>query len=81
MLVKDYWNLASLFVLPEFQGQGIASNLVSAALAVCRGKSPKGKVKLNSSTFAAEFYRKYGFQQIGDPRDLPGGCIPYEYGF
>ncbi|MBB1432665.1 GNAT family N-acetyltransferase [Pseudoalteromonas sp. SG43-4] len=81
ILVIDYWNMASLFVLPEFHGRGIAKKLVDIALKLCRDKYPNGSVKLNSSKFASSFYKNYGFVPNGESKNLPGGFIPYVYNF
>lgn len=81
VLVKEFWNLTSLFVEPDFQARGIGKELVFEALAQCRGLSPKGVVKLSSSTHAQDFYRTIGFEQAGEPKALPGGCIPFRYVF
>ena len=40
VLVKDHWNLCSLFVAPESQGSGIGRALVEAASAACAGLQP-----------------------------------------
>jgi len=79
VLVKEYWNLASLFVAPDYHARGIGKQLVQKVMTECRGKSPKGMIKLFSSTHAHDFYRAIGFQQAGDPKALPGGCIPFTY--
>jgi len=81
ILIIDFWNMASLFVLPNFHGKGIATELVNEALILCKSKSTKGFVKLNSSSFASSFYKNYGFMLNGEPKELPGGCIPYVYNF
>ncbi|MCW8329908.1 GNAT family N-acetyltransferase [Photobacterium sp. SDRW27] len=79
VLIKEYWNLVSLFVAPDHHARGIGKQLVLEALSQCRGKSPKGIVKLCSSTHAQDFYRTIGFHQVGEPKALPGGCIPFSY--
>lgn len=81
VLIKEFWNMASLFVSPSAQGRGIATDLVKAALKVCESKTPIDKVRLNSSSYASGFYQKFGFVSAGEPKDRPGGCIPYEYKF
>jgi predicted GNAT family N-acyltransferase len=81
ILIIDFWNMANLFVLPDFHGKGIATELVNEALKLCKNKYPEGFVKLNSSSFASNFYKKYGFLPNGEPKKLPGGCIPYVYNF
>lgn len=79
VLVKEHWNLVSLFVAPDYQARGIGRQLILKALSECRGKSPKGEVKLCSSTHGQGFYRALGFRQTGEPKNLPGGCIPFSY--
>ncbi|MEK6258663.1 MAG: GNAT family N-acetyltransferase [Planctomycetota bacterium] len=81
IIVKNFWNLSHLFVLPAFQRRGVGRALVSAALSECRPKSPKGKVQLNSSANASPFYTAAGFVQTGPGIERPGGCIPFEYTF
>lgn len=81
VVVKEYWNLSHLFVLPYHQGQGIGRCLLREAINACRDKSPHGKIQLNSSNNAAGFYAAMGFTQAGPGIERPGGCIPYEYGF
>ncbi len=71
--MKEFWNLTSLFVDPDFQARGIGKKLVLEALSQCQGMSPKGSVKLSSSTHAQDFYRAMGgFEQVGEPQPLPG---------
>ena len=81
VIVKEYWNLSHLFVLPCGQGRGIGRQLLLEAIDACRDKSPRGKIQLNSSSNAAGFYTALGFEQSGPEIERPGGCIPYEYGF
>ncbi|MDH5633904.1 MAG: GNAT family N-acetyltransferase [Gammaproteobacteria bacterium] len=81
IIVKEFWNLSHLFVLPAFQQQGIGKSLLAEAIAVCSERSPKGKLLLNSSVVAANFYEALGFKQSGLAHDRPGGCIPYEIVF
>ena len=81
VLIHDYWNMKSLFVLPAFHRQGVASALLDTALDICKSNNPDGVVKLHSSTCATAFYENAGFSRHGTPRDLPGGCIPYIYRF
>ena len=49
--------LAPLAVLPEYQRQGIGSQLIRAALDACRGQGHRIVVVLGHS----EFYQKFGF--------------------
>ncbi|AJR06424.1 GNAT family N-acetyltransferase [Photobacterium gaetbulicola] len=81
ILVKEYWNLSNLFVDPHYHHQGIARQLINAALEECRGRSPKQAILLNASRYAVNFYQKLGFVPNGPARDLPGGCFPYIFRF
>ncbi|MGR5147008.1 GNAT family N-acetyltransferase [Photobacterium alginatilyticum] len=81
VLVKEFWNITSLFIDSDYQGRGIGKALITEALALCRVKSPKGLVRLSSSTHAQDFYRAIGFEQAGESKPLPGGCIPFQFVF
>ena len=61
ILIKEYWNLSDLFVLPEYQSSGIGSALLLEGLAICKRHSAKQCVRLNSSLNAIKFYKKHGF--------------------
>ena len=76
-LVRNFWNLAMLFVAPAYQRQGIGRALVEAAVLECKPHSVM--LKVNSSTFAVGFYLSLGFRQVGPGLDRPGGCVPFEY--
>jgi GNAT superfamily N-acetyltransferase len=78
IVVKHFWNLSHLFVLPCQQRHGIGRCLMQAAIESCRNKSPRGKIQLNSSAYAAPFYAAMGFKQVGPGIERPGGCIPFE---
>lgn len=73
VLVKDYWNLCSLFVDSAHQGQGVGRQLVEAAADRCRGRSEKGALLLNAATRAIPFYRRLGFTDRVPARPLPAG--------
>jgi GNAT superfamily N-acetyltransferase len=79
VMVKSYWNLCHLFVAPELHGRGIGRALLTAALEGCRGKSPRGLVRLNSSRNAAGFYEHMGFHLVPDAPP-PYAGIQYELG-
>lgn len=81
VLVKEYWNLAVLFVDPEQHCSGIGRDLIASVINSCKGRSPKGCLRLNSSDHAVPFYKKMGFTQTGSGADKPGGCVPFEYKF
>ena len=48
-------------------------------MTICSEKSDVQKIRLNSSHHAKGFYKAVGFVQTGPGKDLPGGCIPFEY--
>jgi GNAT superfamily N-acetyltransferase len=73
VLVKNFWNLCSLFVLPEFHGQGVGRMLVLAAVDHCRGKSERNALWLNAATNAVSFYVKLGFIPRSTAQPLPPG--------
>jgi GNAT superfamily N-acetyltransferase len=73
ILVKDYWNLCSLFVSQDCQRQGIGRELVFAAIKACRPRSPKQAIYLNSSPRAVAFYSSLGFVQRESTQPLPPG--------
>ena len=73
VLVKDLWNLCSLFVAPEWHGRGIGSALLEAACAACAGASPKSAVLLNAAPGAVGFYLRHGFTPRETAQPLPAG--------
>jgi GNAT superfamily N-acetyltransferase len=73
VLLKDGWNLCSLFVAPESQGGGIGSALLEAACAACAGRSPKSAVLLNAAPGAIGFYERHGFLRRESTQALPPG--------
>ena len=75
VLVKEFWNLCSLFVEPELHGEGIGRALVEAACDACRDRSPKEAVFLNAATNAIAFYRRLGFIEREASRSLPAGFL------
>lgn len=75
ILVKQFWNLCSLFVEPGLQGQGLGRGLVEAALARCAGLSPKQALWLNAAPAAVGFYRALGFTDHVATKPLPPGFM------
>lgn len=75
ILVKQFWNLCSLFVEPALQGQGLGRSLVEAAVARCAGRSPKQALWLNAAPGAIGFYRALGFTDRVPTKALPPGFV------
>ena len=73
VLVKNFWNLCSLFVSPSLQGRGIGRQLMYSAIAQCEGRSPKGAIWLNASPNAEPFYARLGFTKRNSSQSLPAG--------
>lgn len=73
ILVKQFWNLCSLFVEPASQGLGLGRGLVEAAIARCAGRSPKQALWLNAAPGAIGFYRALGFMDRQPTKALPPG--------
>lgn len=76
VLVKDGWNLCSLFVAPEAQRAGIGRALFEAAAARCRGRSAKGALWLNAAGNAIPFYERLGCVPRQSAQVLPPGFMP-----
>lgn len=79
VLVKNFWNLCSLFVAPELHHQGIGRALVLAAAGECRGKSEKNAIWLNAAPNAVPFYRAVGFAPRSTDQALSSGVVPMEF--
>ncbi|HWW99535.1 GNAT family N-acetyltransferase [Collimonas sp.] len=73
VLVKNFWNLCSLFVTPELQRQGIGRALILAAVQHCRALGDRSSIRLNSAPNAVPFYAALGFQPAESTRTLPPG--------
>jgi GNAT superfamily N-acetyltransferase len=73
ILVKNFWNMCSLFVEPEFQRQGIGRALVMAAAGRCRDENGVEALCLNAAPDAVGFYTRLGFTQRTPARPLPPG--------
>lgn len=76
VLVKEFWNLCSLFVARRCQRQGIGRALVLAAIEGCRGRSPRQAIHLNAAPAAVGFYRSLGFVDRASGQPLPPGFVP-----
>jgi GNAT superfamily N-acetyltransferase len=73
ILVKNFWNLCSLFVEPRRHRQGIGRALVMAGVDICRGKSERDALWLNAAPDAIPFYTRLGFYDRTPTRPLPAG--------
>jgi predicted GNAT family N-acyltransferase len=61
-----------LFVPNTFRGQGFARKLWQVAHDACRDTGNVGEYTVNSSSFAVEMYRRFGFIETGPPKTRNG---------
>ncbi len=78
VLVKNFWNLCSLFVEQSQRGRGVGRSLVEAAALACSSRSPKKALLLNAYPSAVGFYERLGFARRGSAKHLPPGIQPME---
>ena len=78
--VRDKSHLYHLFVADEFRGQGVARELWLVALAACRQVADTQGITVNSSKFAVEMYRRFGFVQTG-PGETKNGVTSFPMRF
>lgn len=81
ILIKQFWNLSDLFVLPEYQGIGIGRKLLSSAMAQAEIRGKGEEIWVNSSLNAEHFYRKMGFQDRIGGIKKPNNVVPLKYLF
>ena len=66
------WQLRGMAVEPQWQGGGIGSVLLRAVeQSVLEADSPTHLLWCNARTPAEAFYRKHGWQVVGDVFDIP----------
>ncbi|UCE18774.1 MAG: GNAT family N-acetyltransferase [Gemmatimonadota bacterium] len=63
--VRDEIKIERIAVKKKYRGRGIGKELVRQALRYIEEKHPKG-VYLHAQTVAEEFYRKLGFESVGE---------------
>ena len=73
VLIKEFWNLCSLFVAPEHQRRGLGRRLVLEAIAACRARGREGAICLNAAPNAVGFYAALGFELRDSRQQLPPG--------
>ena len=75
---KDESLLLTIFVLPEFHGQGVGRQIVRALEADTYARRSR-RIVLHASVTAEAFYRKLGYTYEGGMRTLGAdGCIRLE---
>lgn len=79
ILIKDYWNLSDMFVLPECHGKGAGKALFAEAVKICRTEGEGKPIRSNSSLNAVGFYRSLGFEGFTPSKALPDFVKPLVY--
>ena len=74
-LIKNFWNLCSLFVEVDFQRQGIGRALLNESIQRCVSLNDRGHIKVNAALDAVPFYRSLGFA-AGDEPHPKGTSLP-----
>jgi len=64
------WQMRGMAVLPGAQGQGVGRQLVESVLAHLCSKAA-GRIWFNARTGAVPFYRRRGFETVGEEFDVP----------
>ncbi|MDC7104260.1 GNAT family N-acetyltransferase [Corynebacterium falsenii] len=72
-------HIGRMCVHKDFRGQGIARQIMTEALDVCRARAAaldpttqSSKVTLDAQTYIQDFYASLGFTPVGEPFDLDG---------
>lgn len=66
-------HISLLFVDKKFHKKGIGTNLLKFAINVCKYNDEYiEKVTVNSSPYAIDFYRKYGFEDLSKLQECDG---------
>ena len=78
--ISDYSYIRLLFVDKKYQGNGISRLLLDEAYKRCRADwHDCGELKVNSSLYAFEIYKKLGFELVGEKQEKDGVVyIPME---
>jgi GNAT superfamily N-acetyltransferase len=71
--MRRHGHCSLLFVEPEFQGQGVAAELLGRGVELCRtSESQIREVTVNSSPNARGAYERMGFETIGPEQVISG---------
>ena len=68
VLVKNFWNLCSLFVEPNEHRRGIGRNLIEEAVRLCAARNERPYVRVNAAPNAVTFYSAMGFAPVDDAK-------------
>ncbi len=65
------WRLRGMATAPELQGQGIGAKVLAACLTHAKGRGG-AQMWCNARTTALAFYRRHGFETVGEEFDIKG---------
>jgi GNAT superfamily N-acetyltransferase len=68
VLVKNFWNLCSLFVEPSYHRRGVGRSLIQEAVKQCSVRNERSYLRVNAAPNAVEFYSAMGFTPVEDVR-------------
>ncbi|MCR4590600.1 MAG: GNAT family N-acetyltransferase [Lachnospiraceae bacterium] len=78
--VRNQNHLSLLFVSGEYQKRGVGTALLNYVCKYCSEYEGQKEITVNSSRFAQDFYRKYGFTETGDEQESDGiRYLPMKY--
>ena len=72
-----YQSVFGLDVVPERQGQGVASALMERLIETARVQGRKGVI-LTCKERLIPFYQKFGYQNLGVSQSVHGGAVWYD---
>lgn len=81
ILIKEFWNLAHLFISPEYQGYGFGTKLLKKGIKLCQEYNSNSYIRVNSSHNALGFYKKMGFIEHVPEKSVPSFAVPLIYNF
>jgi GNAT superfamily N-acetyltransferase len=68
VLVKNFWNLCSLFVEPSYHRRGVGRSLIQEAVKQCAARNEWPYLRVNAAPNAVQFYSAIGFTKVEDAR-------------
>ena len=69
------YQLRGMAVLPDYRGKDIGEKLLQHGEKLLKNKNSEILLWFNAREVAIDFYKKYGYQAIGDPFMIPNVCM------
>ena len=70
--IRNSNHISLLFVNRRYQKRGIGTSLLNYLCGYCVEYEDQEEITVNSSPYAVDFYRKYGFRETGPARESKG---------